>query len=196
MDLDGQVFAGKSRLSFCPPEGPPAQWELDGRGRPLWIRHRDGGRWATVFERRSTLAAMRYQMPTFDSKPLGGYPRIYRTGRRQLDEIVWRKDILGQGYVTVARALGLGGGQSARTKVRYQVKIGRRVRHGEGVLPWAAFLEGHISPDWWRHPDWLRSLMDWAALQPHKRSPLQQALAVVGEARTDVLNGLEGLPRG
>jgi hypothetical protein len=147
-----------------------------------------------------------------------GRPRSEVTRPAQVEYFAWLRGCAGLSAAEIARRLSADVDDDGETsqlrkrrrdrrnpysaavlrQVQRDIRAGRRSLAARGVLPWAAFAEGEVATEWWRHPAFESAITRWqkeAILEPVPRTANgpPQASAELGArlAAEHIARGLE-----
>ena len=155
-------------------------------GRPLWIDHVPGARWAhcttmvkianrvvvssahrapSLFPRLLVRGNDAFHEPRVAEHHGFGRPRRVDTRRALVLYVAWARDVAGDTQREVAENL-YGGDtlhitQREIKRVRDAERDGRALYRDLGILPWAAFAEPVPVKRWWIDPAFQKAVRDW-----------------------------------
>jgi len=187
----------------CPPTGAPRNtsfpcppWKrVDRQGRPTWLPHTVGARWASVGglyiePRTATRPGGVFALGSGPSllpalPPAGmvahhsfGRPRLQDTAPTRVEYVAWLVDCTGCTQGQAARAMYPDRDlEAAKRKCVRDRDAGRLRKHEQGVLPWFAWPDGKVPAEWWRQPEFAKAVDRWQRLAGgHLGPPLPDPL--------------------
>jgi hypothetical protein len=147
------------------PPSAPWKWQLDDRGRPIWIPTVAGASWGTVFEWELIQGHLVHVEMPLIAPAQGVNGHLVASSTTLARRAAGLRDLYKCSNEYIARQLALATAASddaAARAAKRHVKEGRGVLNEAGVLPWAAFEPaGRLPKRWWREAAFLGALGEW-----------------------------------
>jgi hypothetical protein len=177
---------GQFPRSFSPPDCHPREWELDERGRPVWLPLHRHGRWFRLVDGdRARVEMPALATPTREHHGYGRPP----LEKSALLELAWRRDVLAQPEGELVQLHGLeqprpgkGRRKDPGSTLGYRINRARAVAAEAGVLPWAAWPAGRLPRDWWRSSEFEAAIVRWVVEALTLGSPVRDFVSSMPRA--------------